>query len=60
MTTKQDLAALAAEAIQRGHPVKRLPDLTPEERLDRELQRILDDQKKSSVTWLFSPPPSRP
>lgn len=40
MTTKADLVALAAEAIKRGHPVKRLAELQAETRLAREIHRI--------------------
>lgn len=55
-TPKHVLADLAAEAIKRGHPIRTLPPLTADERLDRELARqFADDKKARSVSWLFKP-----
>ena len=56
MTPKQVLAAIAAEAIKRGHPIRTIPAFTAEERLNREIARqFADDKKARSVSWLFKP-----
>lgn len=58
MTPKQVLAAIAAEAIKRGHPIRTIPALTADERLDRELAlQFADDKKTRSVSWLFKGQP---
>lgn len=50
MTMKAHLAALAAQAIKRGHPIKRLTELTAEQRLAREIQLI---QAEKPNVFLF-------